>query len=220
MYTVPACHSDSYVAFSPVDNYLISSRMTKMFYLQVVITSHPGSSFEPLIMVPTVSIPVNTTGCQTPPPSYSNHSLVSICQVTPLIARSVFVPTGIQALQCTSSPPPNCTTITCLVPSTHDSVAFKIEPCYSPPAITMDNYINGSNSAAPHHTFSHSLKFNFSSSKVPLTVTLTQHTSPLSMGFKVMMLMTIALHNNTCNETVSTYLQQGLTSPDKCLYNN
>lgn len=170
-----------------------------MFYLQVVITSHPGSSFEPLIMVPTVSIPVNTTGCQTPPPSYSNHSLVSICQVTPLIARSVFVPTGIQALQCTSSPPPNCTTITCLVPSTHDSVAFKIEPCYSPPAITLDTYINGS--ATSHHTFAHSLKINFSSSKVPLTVTLTQHTSPLSMGVKVMMLMT----TYTCNETVSIY---------------
>ena len=133
-------------------------------------------------MVPTVTIPVNTTGCSTSP-TYSTQPLVTACDITPLIAASAFPPLASPTLHCTASPPPNCSRITCSVPESGDSVSFNFEPCYGPPAITVENYVNGVK--VLHKTFAHSLKFNFSTANVPMRVSLTQHHDMTSVGFKV-----------------------------------
>ena len=157
-----------------------------IFCLQVSFT-YINSSAGLYDMFPsTASIPINSTGCpvKPPTPTYSNDSLISPCQIVPLIARLTLPPPGISSLMCISSPPPNCSTITCRVSGTQDYVRFKMEPCnYIPPAIALDNYVNGTR--VLHKEFSKTLDFNFTSRKVPMRVTLTQHTQALSLGFQV-----------------------------------
>ncbi len=146
------------------------------------VTLNISGSSGPLVVVPAVTLPVNTTGCETPPPSYSNDSLITPCDITPYIASSVLVPNVFDALVCTHSPAPNCSSVTCSVPESKDNVTFTFVPCAEPPAVTVENFVNGTRS---RHTFSRFLRFNFSSKRVPMNVSLIQHTDKMSLGFKV-----------------------------------
>ena len=132
-----------------------------------------------------VAIPVDGSDCHNQTkPTYSNSTLVSPCQIVPLIAESAFAPSGVASLQCVSSPPPNCSTITCSVPGSQDYVKFKTEPCYQPPSIDINNYVGGN--LMFHTLLSHETKkFNFSASKIPMRVTAVNHTNLMSVGFKV-----------------------------------
>ena len=149
-------------------------------------------------MIPSAAIPINTTNCQgTPPtPTYSNSTLVKPCDIVPLIASLTFPPPGVPRVMCVASAPPNCSTITCSVPGTNDTLKFKIEPCYDPPAMTVDSYVNGS--SVFHKTFAHTADFTFTASKVPMRVTLVQHTEMTSLGFKVSTHAINHDHNPVC----------------------
>lgn len=149
--------------------------------LQVTL-DYPGNT-RPYVMIPMI-VPVNTTGCDTQP-TYSNHSLISACDITPYIATSLLVPAEFGVLVCRASPAPNCSSITCAMPGSGDNVTFIVQPCYNPPAVTVHNYVNGS--ITVKQTFSHFLTFNFSSRNLPLNVSLIQHTDQMSLGFKVRM---------------------------------
>ena len=149
----------------------------------VQVSFSSSDSSNQFLLFPKVTIPLDLTACRNHThPTYSNDTLVSPCQVTQLIAMSAYPPTSIRALQCSSSPPPNCSDITCSVPGSRDSLRFRVQPCYSPPAISVTSTVNGTTS---HNTFpnSHGSKFSF---RVPMNVTLVQHTNYLSMGFKVL----------------------------------
>ncbi len=155
-----------------------------LHFLSLQVTFDCDNCSGPVTMIPPVLIPLNITGCNISPPNYTNTSLVTPCDITPLIARLTFTPPGFPSIMCASSAPPDCYTITCSVPQTRDSVSFKVNPClYNPPAVTVVTYMNST--VRFNKTSSKQIDFTLGSSQVPMRMTLVQHSQKLSIGFKV-----------------------------------
>ena len=139
-----------------------------------------------LHMIPMVEIPLNITGCSGNPPTYSNDSFVTTCQIMQTIAESPY-PIGIEDLRCNSSPPPNCSSITCMVGDTGDLVEFEFQPCSKPQSVVVSNYHNGTVIYQQELSETSISSFNITlrGKNLPMNVMLVNHTAQTSLGFKV-----------------------------------
>lgn len=135
-----------------------------------------------------MTVPVDKGICNTTTPHNNTDpdARVSTCNIMPFLAQDATT-AATNILNCTSSPYPDCSQVTCTVLSNNDSLVLQLLPCYEPPAISLINtdargsvLFNWTGDASAS-----SVVANIGGSSNILNISIVQHGSRMTIGLMV-----------------------------------
>lgn len=156
--------------------------------MQLVLYFSNGTILGP--EVPRVVVPMDKEICKVKPVNNNTidfSPLVTTCDVFPYIAQRATNATS-ETLVCSSSPPPNCDSLICNVPSNNDSLRVRVLPCHSPAPAVQLVVTDANGTVRFDRTFKNTtmVKVQIGGNPVEMNITITpRQVDAMTLGLEV-----------------------------------